>query len=292
MCGFDIYSKAVQEIKTAILQSRYRAASVANAEQLMLYYGIGKYVSDNSRSGKWGSGAIEAISKQLQQELPGLRGFSATNMKSMRIFFDEWKNDLEPNRQLPTADLAESILQTVNRQLSTAETVDETSGISIRHLISDKLAFDKQDAFLKIGFTHHREILAKCKPLDERWYYIQRCAAEFWSVETLKSHIRAKDYSHIETLPNNFQLTMPDEKLAGRAVRAFKDEYLLDYINIEEDDDERVLERCEYVRVLANSAAGHPCPGECHCRKNQKVHNDIWRWILFYRQSIPDHCRR
>lgn len=40
---------------------------------------------------------------------------------------------------------------------------------------------------------------------------------------------------------------MPDEKQAARAVRAFKDEYLLDYINIEDasddaDVDERVLE--------------------------------------------------
>jgi hypothetical protein len=73
------------EIKNAILQGRYRAARMANGELLALYYGIGHYVSENTRSGKWGVGAIEAISKQLQSELSGLRGFSPTNMKNMRV---------------------------------------------------------------------------------------------------------------------------------------------------------------------------------------------------------------
>ena len=69
------YSDAIQTIKDAILKSRYRAAALADRELLSIYYGIGKYISDNSRTGFWGSGAINTISERLQQELPGLRGF-------------------------------------------------------------------------------------------------------------------------------------------------------------------------------------------------------------------------
>lgn len=69
------YIEAVKKIKAAILQSRYMAARLANAEQLKLYFGIGAYVSANSREHKWGTGAIESISRRLQIELPGLRGF-------------------------------------------------------------------------------------------------------------------------------------------------------------------------------------------------------------------------
>jgi hypothetical protein len=58
------YREAVQRIKSAILQSRYRTASNANAEMLNLYYGVGEYISANTRSGKWGTGAIESISEQ------------------------------------------------------------------------------------------------------------------------------------------------------------------------------------------------------------------------------------
>lgn len=65
------YDKDVEIIKTAILQSQYDAARSVNEKQLMLYYGIGKYISLNSRKGFWGKGAIDAISEKLQKELPG-----------------------------------------------------------------------------------------------------------------------------------------------------------------------------------------------------------------------------
>ena len=48
------YEKAVEVIKTAILRSQYDAARSVNEKQLMLYYGIGKYISLNSRRGFWG----------------------------------------------------------------------------------------------------------------------------------------------------------------------------------------------------------------------------------------------
>lgn len=48
---------------------------------LALYYGVGKYVSDNTRRGVWGTGAIATISEQLRRELPGLRGFSPSKYK-------------------------------------------------------------------------------------------------------------------------------------------------------------------------------------------------------------------
>ena len=48
------YSHAVELIKNAIEQSRYRASKSANAELLSLYYGIGRFVSENTRKGVWG----------------------------------------------------------------------------------------------------------------------------------------------------------------------------------------------------------------------------------------------
>ena len=67
-------SNAVQAIKHAILQSQQRALAAINQEQLALYYGIGRFVSINTRNKNWGKGFIEAVSEQLRKELPGLRG--------------------------------------------------------------------------------------------------------------------------------------------------------------------------------------------------------------------------
>ena len=233
---------AIREIKSAILQSRYQAARLANGEQLKLYFRIGGYVSANTRQGKWGCGAIEEIARQLQAELPGLRGFSAASIKKMRLFYEAWEPvlihlvprdevGLDPNRSLAMNDLS-SIDQDASRSSAMNDVPDSFS----------------MKEFFSIGFTHHCEIIYNTKDSSERMYYIRRCAKEFWSVETLKRHLCADDFNHTGALPNNFAFVLPDEKHASRAVRAFKDEYLLDFVNIEdadsEDDvDERVLEQ-------------------------------------------------
>jgi predicted nuclease of restriction endonuclease-like (RecB) superfamily len=240
------FKNEVALIKDAILRSQYRAASTVNQEQLSLYYGIGRYVSQNSREGFWNTGAIEQISKNLQKELPGLRGFSATNMKNMRIFYEEWQAFI--NRQLATDDLQNAdIVMNKNRQLIADDLrVDENMLLlAICPSVTDEFNLAE---FLQIGFTHHMEIIFKAKSLKARFFYIHECATRFWKVETLKDYLRADFYHKRGSMPNNFVLTIPNTQQLLRAVAAFKDEYLLDYINIEhideqdDEQDERVLE--------------------------------------------------
>jgi predicted nuclease of restriction endonuclease-like (RecB) superfamily len=272
-----LYREAVQKIKNAILQSRYRTASNANAEMLNLYYGVGEYISANTRSGKWGTGAIDSISEQLQGEIPGLRGFSLTNMKNMRIFFEEWSSELEANRQLPTADL--------DKESSGGELV------LIRQLPTAELSETKIQAFCRIGFTHHREILRKCKTVEERWYYILRCADEFWSVAGLKDHLRANEFAAFGSLPNNFTLTIPDEKTAAIAVRSFKDEYLLEYVDMKgsDDYDERDVELAivaEVKKFIMTAGDGFCFIGNQH--RLLVDEEEFFVDLLFFNRNL--HC--
>jgi len=46
-------TSAVKTIKTAILQSQERAVKAVNQEQLALYYGIGRFISVNTRNKYW-----------------------------------------------------------------------------------------------------------------------------------------------------------------------------------------------------------------------------------------------
>ena len=92
---------AVNLLKTAILQSQARAVKAVNQEQLALYYGVGRYISANTRNKNWGTGMIKAISQRLRNEIPGLRGFGETNLKNMRIFYEAW-NNIESNSSVAT----------------------------------------------------------------------------------------------------------------------------------------------------------------------------------------------
>lgn len=99
-------TNAVQTIKGAIQQSQQRALAAINQEQLALYYGIGRFVSVNTRNKNWGKGFIDAVSEQLRKELPGLRGFSAASLRKMRTFYEEWQilsdNSFVETNELPT----------------------------------------------------------------------------------------------------------------------------------------------------------------------------------------------
>jgi len=256
-------------IKDAIVRSRYQAATLVNKELLGLYYAVGKYVSDNSRVDFWGKGAIRQISETLQCELPGLRGFSEVSIKRMRLFYEGWQpvlanrplttDDLTTvpisNRQLLNDDLSECsenrplpmgdlpVRLGANRSLPMNDFLDLS--LLAKHLGNRTFPDFSISDFLRVGFTHHSEILAKEKSLEGRLFYISQCAAEFWSVEALKSSLRGDVYSKSGALPNNFLQALPEREQARRAIRSFKDEYLLDFINIEDenDPDERMLER-------------------------------------------------
>ena len=235
------YGQAVELIKTAILQSQYDAARSVNEKQLILYYGIGKYVSMNSRNGFWGKGALETISEQLEKELPGLRGFSARNLRYMRMFYEEW-------RELDLSGESAQIEQKSNLALTSAKSPDSIEK-EIWHLQVPKADGFPEREFFSIGFTHHRIIFEKVKNKEERYFYIRRCYDQKYTVDGLKVSIARDDYHHQGSLPNNFLQTLPAAEQALRAVSTFKDEYLLDYINVEElnirdkqDVDERVIE--------------------------------------------------
>ena len=237
------YDDAVRVIKTAILQSQYAAAKSVNEKQLMLYFGIGKYISLNSRKGFWGKGAVDAISERLDRELPGLKGYSARNLRYMRTFYEEWSY-LEGDAT-EANDGGRDNLEPAGAKIQTGiwnPWVPKYDGFPF-------------DEFFSIGFSHHRTILTKVKDRDERIFYIKRCALEHYSREALTASINADDYHHQANLPNNFFNTLPAEDQAFRAVNTFKDEYLLDYINVEEAvirDKQELTERVVENDIVHN----------------------------------------
>ena len=83
-------TNAVKAIKNAILTSQYEAAKDVNRVQLVLYFGIGRFLSSKKGKETWGGAVLDTISTQLRKELPGLRGFSATSLKNMRLFYENW----------------------------------------------------------------------------------------------------------------------------------------------------------------------------------------------------------
>lgn len=214
--------QAVAIIKEAIQRSQALALQHVNNEVLSLYYGVGRYISDHSRHNAWGTGALRVISEQLQKEMPGLTGFGETSLKNMRTFYEEWCDVV--NRQ-PLGDDLE---------------MDETLLLAqIRQPAGDEFSWND---FLRVPFTHHVIILRKIKDLKERQFYLHMCATRAWNKYALQDFIAQDLYKNRGTLPANFTETISDTRLAIRTLKAFKESYLLNFINAEdlyEKEEER-----------------------------------------------------
>ena len=135
-----LYRPAAEIIKTAILQGQYEAAKGVNRIQLAVYFGIGKFVSQNTRKGVWGSGALESISQILRKELPGLKGYSASSMKNMRKFYENWQM-LDPNSSVTTDD---------NNSASVLVEMESDKSTLYRHYLLNSLGHKFEAVFLAL----------------------------------------------------------------------------------------------------------------------------------------------
>lgn len=281
-------TSAVKTIKTAILESQARAVKAVNQEQLALYYGIGRYISENTRNKNWGSGVLKNISERLRQELPGLRGFGLSSLKNMRAFYESW-NIIECKSPITIGEIRNEGKEKSNSSEETGNNDTAIRQLKLANLPNFPLA-----EFLGISFTHHIRIIENAKDLDERLFYIRYCYDFKPSVDDLVSVIIRQDlYHHQGNMPNNFLTTMPDYKQAFRAIRMFKDEYLLDYINVEElgmhdeEIDERVIENNIVHNVknfIMTFGRGFTFIGnQVHF---DKLGHDHWIDLLFYNRDI------
>jgi predicted nuclease of restriction endonuclease-like (RecB) superfamily len=215
------YLQFITELKQSIIQSRYQAARLANREQLSLYLRTGQMLTQKIDAEKWGAKVIEQISADLQKQLPGLKGFSYRNLMKMKQFYV----DYQPLSMLP---LAMAELANMN-------------GDAFMPSVTAELPTEAFEAFWLISFSHHIVLLGKCKILEERLFYMAQAASQYWSITVLEHQIDAGLFQKQGRLPNNFSKTLPDT-LKPSALQVFKDEYLLDFISIDDGDDERDIE--------------------------------------------------
>lgn len=194
----------------------------------------------------------------------------------MRAFYEEWES-LEANSPVITGELK----------------VADSEDNKIRQLQLSNFSNFPWIAFLSIGFTHHCIIITKVKDVEERKFYIQLCANLSLSVDALERKIAEDAYHNQGKMPNNFGVTIPDYKRAFQAIQMFKDEYLLDYINVEqlgerdEDIDERVVEN-EIVHNIKNFIMTF---GRGFSYLGNQVHydklgHDHWVDLLFFNRVL------
>ena len=154
----------------------------------------------------------------------------------MRAFYEFWCQYI--NRQPLAVDL----------QITENNTVIDIDSFALQNWSPLAVEINREE-FLSVSFSHHTEILDKTKDIHEVLFYIHQTVLHKWDKYDLRDRLKSGLYKQQQSATNNFIQTMPVAN-ARKAIGMFKDEYLLDFINVEEmevdkpaDVDERVVEQ-------------------------------------------------
>ena len=86
------YKTFLEQLTQRIRQSQYAAMKAVNTEIISLYWEIGRSISEKQSNG-WGNSVVEQLSKDIQNEFPGIKGFGSRNLWYMVQFYTEYHTD-------------------------------------------------------------------------------------------------------------------------------------------------------------------------------------------------------
>jgi len=155
-----------------------------------------------------------------------MKGFSVRNIKYMRAFAKAYPNF--PIVQQPVAQL----------QHTDNERIEFVQAPLAQITGNDKIPF----VLSHISWNHHILILDRIKDKDIREFYIIRTFQNGWSRNVLAAQIESKMHLREGRAISNFDLTVPSD-ISDLTRETFKNPYLLDFIDLQKEIQERDLER-------------------------------------------------
>ena len=265
------YVQWINEIKDRYRSSQIKAAVRVNAEQLLFNWQLGKDLVIRKAEEKWGAGIVEQLSLDLQAAFPESKGFGVTNlwyMKRWYLFYaDTFKSQklqqavevFQTNdilSEIKLHQLGEEFQQTEiqsNIKLHQLGGEFQKTGIQANKKLqqvvgglnnSDSIQqteVELPDIFTYVPWRHHIEIITKSKTVEEAFFYIEHCASEGWSRQTLMNCIKSDYFHKSGKAITNFSEHLPESQ--SRLAQAItKDIYDFGFVSLPKEYEEEQLE--------------------------------------------------
>ncbi len=208
------YQEWLTAIKQRVASTRMRMALAANSELIALYYELGAQIADREVQAQWGSGFIDAFSKDLRQTFPEVGGFSPKNLRYCRAFFRFygdpaiWQQAVAKLAQAPWAGMDSELTALV----------------------------------AKMPWGHHIQIFTKCSNLAEARFYMAQTQEQGWSRDVLALQLKSKLFARAGKAVTNFAHTLPPPQ-SDLAQQTLKDPYTFDFMAMTAPYNELDVER-------------------------------------------------
>lgn len=214
------FNLVYQMIKTA----HNRVYQQVNTTLISLYWSVGQYVSTKMIDGHWGKGTIDALSAYIHERHPSINGFSARNIRRMRLFYETYGIE----------EIRSTALTTAQPLLLTEK------WSSVMTKLDHGLHFIQPPALLvDIPWTQHMHILSKTKSMEEKLYYLELTAKQRYSARDLARLIDTGTYHRTKIADQKLPPALAQYPVDLSGI--FKDSYVFEFLNLPDGHSENDL---------------------------------------------------
>lgn len=260
------YRQWITNLSNRYQRSQIKAAVSVNSEMLTFYWSLGRDIVEMKADSLWGSRFYDHLSRDLKKAIPNAKGFSSTNLKYMRRFYQ---------------------LYSIRPQIAD-ETSPATPG-SIRPQVVDEITDASDYDIFMIPWGHHRVILDNVNTdIGKAIFYVKETIKHNWSRAVLQNWLSTDLYERQGKAITNFALTLPAPQ-SDLAQEITRDPYNFDFLTIRAKYDEKELKDAlmnNVQRLLMELGSGFAFVG----REYRLVVGQTEQFIdlLFYNYLL--HC--
>jgi len=241
----DKLAPLIVEVRDLIQSARRSVVSVVNTLQVMTNFEIGRRIVEHEQQGEkraeYGKELLKELSARLTEEFG--RGFSKSNLASMRAFYLIWSERIQIFQQ-PTGKLnLHEKSQQATGQLDLSSKGQEPT---------DQLE-ESQNPFT-LSWTHYVTLLTVKNP-DERSFYEIEATDQGWSVPELKRQKASALYERLALSRDKEGLRQlaTEGQIITKPEDILKEPYILEFLGLEErasysesDLEQSIIDRLEH----------------------------------------------
>ena len=204
------YLNWLSAVKARYHQQQIKAAIHVNRALLEFYWELGRDIVERKLENVYGSGFYRNLSNDLRRELPDSKGFSPTNLKYFKYFYELYHQE-SANRQQLVDDLATDLFS--------------------------------------IPWGHHVQIINRCSgDVNKALFYVRKTAEFNWSRSVLMNFLDTGLYERDGKAISNFQTALPLPQ-GDLAQEITKDPYNFNFLTLDENYKEKELKNALLANI-------------------------------------------
>ena len=278
-----------KQILLLITDAKSRVYAKANSELVILYFNVGKIVSEKVYAGSWGDNTVQELADFIAAKHPELSGFNRRGLYRMRQFYETYSSPLIVSTVLTQLQSTENdeveFVSAVPTQIQNKKKKVEKKVSAVPTLLTNQTNLQRKllnNILSKISWANHLEILSATKTAEEKLYYLLGCITEKWSMRDLRRQIKSANFER--TMLSNKNISQTAIKLPQNL---FKDPYIFEFLNLPDTHSEKDFEKAIVLNLqkfILEVGKGFTYMGRQY--RLQVGNKDYYTDLLFFHRDL------